>query len=226
VGEQGLFGPFLDLVEVLGWRVSAICQLWASDIERSTSATAPHGRIRKRGEVDKEGVEMWVPMSEEARRALEQVQERNPAIGDTPLFPAPQGRKGRRPKGWSRWHARDLHKRAQRAAGYGFSCPKCETDLGNEHRECPNEECEHVDRLPRDPAKKLLGFHAYRRKWTTERKHLSLKDVAEAGGWLDTRSLEQCYQQADEKTLLQVVSEPRKLHETMPETIPAASGKQ
>jgi len=226
VGDQGLFGPFLDLVEVLGWRVSAICQLWASDIERSTSATAPHGRVRKRGEVDKEGVGMWVPMSEEARRALDQVQERNPAIGDTPLFRAPQGRKGRRPKGWSRWHARDLHERAQRAAGYGYSCPKCETDLGNEQRECPNEECGHVDRQPRDPAKKLLGFHAYRRKWATERKHLPLKDVAEAGGWLDTRSLEQCYQQADEATLLQVVSEPRKLRETIPETIPAASGKQ
>jgi hypothetical protein len=226
-GEQGLFGPFLDLVEVLGWRVSAICQLWASDFERSTSATAPHGRIRKRGEVDKEGVEMWVPISEEARRALEQVQERNPAIGDTPLFRAPQRRKRRRRlKGWSRWYARDLHERAQRAAGYGYSCPKCETDLGNEQRECPNEECRHVDRLPRDPAKKLLGFHAYRRKWATERKHLPAKDVAEAGGWLDTRSLEQCYQQADEKTLLQVVSEPRKLRETMPETIPAASGKQ
>ena len=54
VGEQRLFGPFLDLVEALGWRVSAICQLWASDIDRSMSAAAPHGRIRKRGEVDKE----------------------------------------------------------------------------------------------------------------------------------------------------------------------------
>src|SRR5690606_8619828 len=46
VGEQRLFGPFLDLVEALGWRVSAICQLWASDIDRSTDAAAPHGRIR------------------------------------------------------------------------------------------------------------------------------------------------------------------------------------
>ena len=77
-----------------------------------------------------------------------------------------------------------------------------------------------MDRLPRDPAKKLLGFHAYRRKWATERKHLPLKDVAEAGGWLDTRSLENCYQQVDEETLLRVVSEPRKLRETIPQTIP------
>jgi hypothetical protein len=226
VGEQRLFGPFLDLVEALGWRVSAICQLWASDIDRSTSATAPHGRIRKRGEVDKEGVEMWVPMSEDVRRAVDQLLERNPAIGDTPLFSAPGNGTGRRPKAWSRWHARDLHERAQRAAGYVYSCPKCETGLGNKQRECPNGECGHVDRLSRVPAKKLLGFQAYLRKWATERKHLPLKDMAEAGGWLDTRSLEQCHEQADEATLLQVVSEPRKLRETIAETIAAASGNQ
>lgn len=89
VGEQRLFGPFLDLLESLGWRVSAICQLWASDVDRSKSPAAPHGRIRKRGDVDKEGVEMWVPMSEDTRRAIELLLDRNPAIGDTPLFSAP-----------------------------------------------------------------------------------------------------------------------------------------
>ncbi|MGH7503776.1 MAG: hypothetical protein ACREL7_18775 [Longimicrobiales bacterium] len=47
-----------------------------------------------------------------------------------------------------------------------------------------------------------------------------MKDVAEAGGWLDTRSLERCYQHTDEQTLLQVVCEPRKLRETIPQTIP------
>jgi hypothetical protein len=127
--------------------------------------------------VDKGGVEMWVRMSEDVRRAVDQVLERNPAIGDT-------------------------------------------------SRECPNGECGHVDRLSRVPAKKLLGFQAYLRKWATERKHLPLKDMAEAGGWLDTRSLEQCHEQADEATLLQVVSEPRKLRETIAETIAAASGNQ
>ena len=80
------------------------------------------------------------------------------------------------------------------------------------------------NRLPRESAKRLIGFHAYRRKWATERKHLPVKDVAEAGGWLDTRSLDRCYQHADEHTLLQVVCEPRKLRETMPETIPPGGG--
>jgi len=60
---------------------------------------------------------------------------------------------------------------------------------------------------------KLRGalWHAYRRKWASERKHLSLVDVAAAGGWKDTSTLLTCYMQPDEATLLRVMSEPRKL---------------
>ena len=48
-------------------------------------------------------------------------------------------------------------------------------------------------------------WHAYRRKWVTERKHLPDVDVAAAGGWKDTESLKTAYQQADEATMLEVV---------------------
>jgi integrase len=62
---------------------------------------------------------------------------------------------------------------------------------------------------------KLEGglWHPYRRKWATERKHLSLKDVAAAGGWKDVETLLTCYQQPDMETLLAVMSEPRKLRD-------------
>jgi hypothetical protein len=33
VDRQGLFGTFLDLVEGLGWRVTAICELRATDVD-------------------------------------------------------------------------------------------------------------------------------------------------------------------------------------------------
>jgi integrase len=49
------------------------------------------------------------------------------------------------------------------------------------------------------------GFHVFRRKWATERKHLSAVDVATAGGWAGTETLQRCYQQADEATMLAVV---------------------
>ena len=43
---------------------------------------------------------------------------------------------------------------------------------------------------------KLKGgiWHSYRRTWATERNPLPRKDVAEAGGWMDTETLLTCYQ--------------------------------
>ncbi|HEY6223222.1 MAG TPA: tyrosine-type recombinase/integrase, partial [Gemmatimonadales bacterium] len=164
------FGVFLALVEALGWRVSAICQLRADDVDRRKHPSAPHGRILKRGETDKEGVEQWVPLSQDARRAL----DRLPTIGGN-LFANVEG------KAWTRWHARDLLERAEKLA-------KLEALEGSD-------------------------FHAYRRKWATERKHLPDADVMAAGGWRDPRSLKGSYQKVDPETLLAVVTEPRKLRE-------------
>src|ERR1700722_7844970 len=38
-------------------------------------------------------------------------------------------------------------------------------------------------------------WHPFRRRWATTRKHFPLKDVAQAGGWDDVRTLLVCYQQ-------------------------------
>jgi len=64
---------------------------------------------------------------------------------------------------------------------------------------------------------KLRGglLHPYRRKWATERKHLSVKDVAAAGGWQDVTTLLTFYQQPDLDTMLAVMSEPRKVTESV-----------
>ncbi|HUP25675.1 MAG TPA: tyrosine-type recombinase/integrase [Thermoanaerobaculia bacterium] len=48
-------------------------------------------------------------------------------------------------------------------------------------------------------------WHAYRRKWATERKHLPDVDVAAAGGWKTVQTLKTAYQQADPDTMLRVV---------------------
>jgi integrase len=62
---------------------------------------------------------------------------------------------------------------------------------------------------------KLKGglWHPYRRKWATERKHLSITDVAAAGGWQDTATLLTCYQQPTNDALLAVMSEERKVRD-------------
>jgi integrase len=60
---------------------------------------------------------------------------------------------------------------------------------------------------------KLKGslWHAYRRKWATERKHMARADVKVVGGWRDDRTLATCYEQADIETVRAVVNCPTKL---------------
>lgn len=114
VDPQRLFGAFFDLVESLGWRVSAICHLQASDYDPAEAETAPFGRLRKRGAVDKEGVDMWVPLSSDARAAIDRALGISKVVGNRYIFPAPKARHGMKP--WSRYHARDLLERAELAA--------------------------------------------------------------------------------------------------------------
>lgn len=49
------------------------------------------------------------------------------------------------------------------------------------------------------------AWHAFRRAWASKRKHLSVTDVAYAGGWKDTATLLRCYQHPDPETIELVV---------------------
>ena len=51
-------------------------------------------------------------------------------------------------------------------------------------------------------------WHAFRRKWATERKGYPVGDVAAAGGWRDKQTLLDSYQQVDQETIKQVVLNP------------------
>jgi len=56
------------------------------------------------------------------------------------------------------------------------------------------------------------NWHPFRRKWASERKHVSHVDAAAAGGWKDVRTFTDCYAQADLPTMYEVVTnaKPRK----------------
>jgi len=56
--------------------------------------------------------------------------------------------------------------------------------------------------LARPPRK---AWHAFRRKWATDRKELPAPDVAEAGGWKSPATLQNVYQRADAETIREVV---------------------
>jgi hypothetical protein len=47
----------------------------------------------------------------------------------------------------------------------------------------------------------------------TARKDLPIKDVAAVGGWKDIQTLVNCYQQADDDTMLLVMAHPKKISE-------------
>jgi integrase len=55
------------------------------------------------------------------------------------------------------------------------------------------------------------AWHPFRRAWATARKHLSPKNVAAVGGWVDTTTLQKCYQAPDLETMQAVVLEPRRV---------------
>jgi len=87
----------------------------------------------------------------------------------------------------------------------------------------PNDPARHVSRHTADSwlrdAETMAGlaplkgslWHAYRRKWATERKHLPDRDVAAAGGWKSLEALKHSYQQIDAATMYQVVINPHQL---------------
>jgi len=110
--------------------------------------------------------------------AIDLVFDRNPVIGDTRCSSRQKAGPGDPSHGVD--GTRDLHERAQRAAGDGYSCPNRRTVLGNDLARVSESEVLPCRSAPRDPARRMVGFHAYRRKWATERKHLPVK--AEAGG--------------------------------------------
>jgi integrase len=169
----------------LGWRISAICALRACDVDLKATPVAPHGRVFKRSETDKEGMSGWVPLSASVREGIDRIRAVNPAVGEFPLFPAPRATteipQGEIPKSWTRHHARKLLERAEGLAKLA------KIDGGD--------------------------FHPYRRAWASSRKHLPDVDVAAAGGWSDTRALKTSYQQADDASMYAVMADLTKLRD-------------
>jgi hypothetical protein len=57
--------------------------------------------------------------------------------------------------------------------------------------------------VPHQPG---LGWHALRRKFATELKHVPLKDLCYLGGWKDPQTVLKCYQRPDETTMREALA--------------------
>jgi integrase len=97
-------------------------------------------------------------------------------------------------------------------AGYLFPAPRNpEKPI---HKDLASGWLEQAEKLANLPKQEGTLWHAYRRKWVTERKHLPDADVEKAGGWAKgSTAMKLCYEQADDSTVLEVVTQPRKLRE-------------
>jgi integrase len=181
----GRLACLLTLARSTGRRITAICELRASDVLLSPDAITralaaggldpslarhmPHGAIRWRAESDKQGYEDIAPISATARAALERYLRAHPRVGDVWMFPQPNHPK--RPT--NQTLARVMLLRAEKLA-----------------------ELPHIERG---------GFHAFRRAYASDRKHLPDVDVARSAGWRDPATMKRSYQQADPATTLRVI---------------------
>jgi integrase len=106
---------------------------------------------------------------------------------------------------------RVLAQRPGVGAAYLFPSPR---DAGKPVRkELASAWLERAEVLAKVPKMNGSLWHAYRRGWATARKHWPDADVAAAGGWKNAETLRRCYQQADEASVLRVVTEPAELRE-------------
>ncbi len=106
---------------------------------------------------------------------------------------------------------REYQRRLGAITGPIFAAPEARDGIMDRH--LFDKWLNHAEKIAKLP--KLDGslWHAYRRKWATERKQSNPKDVAAAGGWKDVSTLLEVYQQSDTESVLAVMSEPRKLRD-------------
>lgn len=57
-----------------------------------------------------------------------------------------------------------------------------------------------------DPDTEGLGWHALRRKFASDLRDLPLKDLADLGGWEQTETIVQCYQNRDEERMREALA--------------------
>jgi hypothetical protein len=121
------------------------------------------------------------------RDALREARRDRPGIGSAWVFPSPSNES----KACSRYLVDDWLRRAYELAAERVA-------------ELKETGCE----VPEIQRGQGSLWHAFRRKWATERKGLPLGDVAAAGGWRDTETLRRSYQVTDEATIRNVALNP------------------
>jgi integrase len=180
----GYLRELLVLVSGTGHRLSEILSLQWADINFDAE---PYGSIHWRADAvgNKARIDSTVEINPAVRAALKRIQQERPGIEGAWLFPRTRRPKGKREKADAKPIHRSVADKWLRMAEKGAKLQPQPGSL----------------------------WHAYRRKWATEKKHLPAADVAAAGGWKNARTLQNVYQQSDPAGVLRVVLDQSELRE-------------
>lgn len=185
VDAMGRLRCLLALARYTGRRESAICQLRASDIllsgDQVRASLAAEGMDERLAEHMPNGAIRWSASTDKAGLR----------------FVAALGRDARA--------AVDAYLRRNPRMGDVPLFPAPGDGAKPLRKETASSWLMRAEALAKLPKLERGAFHAYRRLWASERKHLPDVDVAAAGGWKDPQTMKASYQQADGATMLRVI---------------------
>lgn len=186
VDPTGRFACLLVLARETGRRINALCQLRANDVHLTSDAV--RRALAAQGEDEARAPHM--PHGAVRFRA------EHDKLGFDDLAPISRAARG----------ALEAYLRRHPAIG---SAPLFPFALSDPTR--PMNKMQAANMLAR--AERLAGlpklerglWHAYRRAWASERKHLPDADVSAAGGWRDLATMKRSYQRPDPVTVLRAI---------------------
>jgi integrase len=189
VAEQaeatGRFRCVLTLARTTGRRISAICALRRRDVLLSTGemrrALAAAGLSTANADHWPNGAIVWSAA--------------NDKLGFSAVTPISSEARA----------ALDAYLRTRPSLGDAPLFPGLEDVTRPIGKELAGYWLRRVEKIAKLEHMERGGYHAFRRLWASERRHLPAQDVAAAGGWRSLEVMRSAYQHADAETVYPVV---------------------
>ncbi|HEX8726057.1 MAG TPA: tyrosine-type recombinase/integrase [Gemmatimonadaceae bacterium] len=185
VDRRGRFRAVLVLARHTGRRINAICHLRASDILRT-------------------GDQVLAALAEAGRDLADADHFPNGGI----RWPSNTDKRGYHAVVALSTDARaalDVYLRQNPRVGDAPLFSATQDPSRPVHKETAGHWLRRAETLAKLPKMERGSWHTFRRLWSSERRHLPAQDVAAAGGWRSLSTMRSAYQQADAKTVYEVI---------------------
>jgi integrase len=185
IDRRGRLTCMLALARYTGRRVNAICQLRASDVALSRDAVlrmlAGSGQDERLADHMPHGAIRWAAASD--KQGFEEL---------TAISKPARA-------------AIERYQRAHSRVAGAWLFPNAKKPDAPISKHAADNLLRRAELAAKLPKLDRGMWHAYRRLWASERKHLPDVDTAKAGGWRDVVTMRQAYQRSDPATVLRVI---------------------